>query len=178
MHDNPFKARPLFIIAAVSVIIFSLVRTAAINGQIPIVNFTFGEPAAHGGGSGIQPDITPIAEMRASARRMGQAKSCTNCGIVDSITVNETKRDDRVSNSTPAGHEIDINVNQTVTHQVKVSMDNGTYRIVIQRNQLVFQVGDKVRIINGEVVQLENAKMPDKNGMFALILIALTNRLF
>ncbi|MGH8755063.1 MAG: hypothetical protein ACREU0_04430, partial [Burkholderiales bacterium] len=98
----------------------------------------------------------------ASAQKAELARRCANCGVVDSITMYEIKK----------------NLNKTVTHQVKVRMDNGTYRVVSQQDQPVFHVGDKVKIINGVIVQLDKAKMTDKNGMFALMLAALTNRLF
>jgi len=47
-----------------------------------------------------------------------------------------------------------------------------------QQDQPVFHVGEKVKIVNGMVVQLEKAKTVDNNGMFALMLVALTSRLF
>ena len=178
MQNSPFKTSPLVIIAAVSAIIFSLVGIAAITGQFPVVNSTSGEPVALGGESGIKPNIMPIVEKRAFARRMEQAKPCANCGVVDSITMNEVKGDGGAVGGAYAGPGTEKNVNKTVTHQVKVRMDNGTYRVVMQQDQPVFQVGEKVKIVNGAVVQLEQAKVVDKKGMFALILVAFTSRLF
>ena len=178
VQNSPFKTSPLVVIAAVSAIIFSLVGIAAITGQIPVVNSTSGEPVALGGESGIKPNIMPIVEKRAFARRMEQAKPCANCGVVDSITMNEVKGDGGTVDGSYADHGTEKNVNKTVTHQVKIRMDNGTYRVVLQQGQPVFQVGEKVKIIDDIVVQLEQAKMVDKKGMFTLILVTLTNRLF
>lgn len=163
MQDSPFKTSPSIIIAAVSAIILSLVGIVAITAEIRAVNSTTSEPEARGEELVIESKITPfILEKLASAQKAELARRCANCGVVDSITMYEIKK----------------NLNKTVTHQVKVRMDNGTYRVVSQQDQPVFHVGDKVKIINGVIVQLEKAKMTDKNGMFALMLAALTNRLF
>lgn len=163
MQDSPFKTSPSIIIAAVSAIILSLVGIVAITAEIRAVNSTTSEPEARGEELVIESKITPfILEKLASAQKAELARRCANCGVVDSITMYEIKK----------------NLNKTVTHQVKVRMDNGTYRVVSQQDQPVFHVGDKVKIINGVIVQLDKAKMTDKNGMFALMLAALTNRLF
>ena len=182
MQNSPFKTSPLIIIAAVSMIIFIIVGIAAIIYQIQAANSTTGEPAARGFlESGIKPNIMPIVEKRASTQIMEQAKPCANCGVVDSITVNEAKgaKGDRgAANSAYTGHEIEKNVNQTVTHQVKVRMDNGTYRVVLQQDQPIFHVGEKVKIVKGTVVQLEKTKKISTNGMFTMMLGVLTNRFF
>ena len=178
MQDSPFKTSPSIIIAAVSAIILSTIGIAAVTGQIPAVNSITGEPAARGGESGIKPNIMPIVEKRVFARIMEQAKPCANCGVVDSITLNEVKGDGGTAGGAYAGHEIEKNVNKTVTHQVKIRMDNGTYRVVWQQGQPVFHVGEKVKIIDGMVVQLEQAKMVDKKGVFKLMLVVLKNGLF
>ena len=163
MQDSQFKTSPSIIIAAVSAIILSLVGIVAITDEIRAVNSTTGEPEARGEEPGIKPNVTSfVLEKLASAQKAELARHCANCGVVDSITMYEVKK----------------NLNKTVTHQVKVRMDNGTYRVVSQQDQPVFHVGEKVKIINGVIVQLEKAKMTDKKGMLALMLAALTNRLF
>jgi len=163
MQDSPFKTSPSIIIAAVSAIIFSLVGIIEIIGGIQAVNSTTSEPAAPDEGSGIKSNMTSfVLEKLASAQKAELARHCANCGVVDSITMNEVKK----------------NLNKTVTHQVKVRMDNGTYRVVSQQDQPIFHVGEKVKIVNGMVVQLEKAKMIDKKGMFALILVAFSSQLF
>ena len=163
MQDSSFKTSPSIIIAAVSAIILSLVGIVAITAEIRAVNSTTSEPEARTEESVIESKITPlILEKFASAQKAELARRCANCGVVDSISMYEVKK----------------NLNKTVIHQVKVRMDNGTYRVVSQQDQPVFHVGDKVKIINGVIVQLEKAKMTDKKGMLALMLAALTNRLF
>jgi hypothetical protein len=179
MQNSPFKTSPLIIIAAVSMIIFIIVGIAAIIYQIQAANSTTSEPAARGFlESGIKTNIMPIVEKRTSTQIMELTKPCANCGVIDSITVNEAKGDRSAANSAYTGHEIEKNVNQTVVHLVKVHMDNGTYRVVLQQDQPIFHVGEKVKIINGTVVQLEKTKMISTNEKFTIMLGVLTNRFF
>ena len=163
MQDSQFKTSPSIIIAAGSAIILSIIGIVAITDEIRGVNSTTSEPEARGDESVIETKITPfILDKLASAQKAELSRRCANCGVIDSITMYEVKK----------------NLNNTVIHQVKVRMDNGTYRVVSQQNQVLFHVGDKVKIINGEIVQLEKSKMTNNTGMFALMLTALTNRLF
>jgi hypothetical protein len=163
VQDSPFKTSPSIIIAAVSAIFFSLAGIVAIIGEIREVNSSASEPDARGEEPGITANATSfVLEKLASAQKAELARRCANCGVVDSITMNEVKK----------------NLNKTVTHQVNVRMDNGTYRVVFQQDQPVLHVGDKVKIINGVIVQLEKAKTADNNGMFALMLTAFTSRLY
>ena len=170
VQDSPFNTSPSIIIAAVSAIILSLVGIVVITNEIRAVNSTTSEPEARGGEPGIKPNVTSfVLEKLASAQKAELARHCANCGVVDSITMYEVKK----------------NLNKTVTHQVKVRMDNGTYRVVSQQDQPIFHVGDKVKIVNGEVVQLvkaktaeDNGKTADNNGKFAVMLTTFTSRLF
>jgi hypothetical protein len=163
MQDSSFETSPSIIIVAVSAIILCLVGIVAIIDEIRVVNSTSSESEARGEEPGIKPNITSfILEKLASAQKAELARHCANCGVIDSITMYEIKK----------------NFDKIVTHRVKVRMDNGTYRVVLQQDQPVFHVGEKVKIINGVIVQLEKAKTVDNNAMFALMLVGLTSRLF
>jgi hypothetical protein len=163
VQDSSLKTSPSIIIVAVSAIILSLVGIVAITGEIRAVNSASSESEARGEEPGIKPNIMSfIFEKLASAQKAELARHCANCGVIDSITM----------------HAIKTNFNKIVTHQLKVRMDNGTYRVVSQQDQPVFHVGEKVKIVNGIVVKFEKAKTVDNNGMFALKLAALTSRLF
>ena len=163
MQDSSFEDSPSIIIVALSAIILCIVGIVAIIDEIRVVNSTGSESEARGEEPGIKPNITSfILEKLASAQKAELARHCANCGVIDSITP----------------YEITKNFDKIVTHQVKVRMDNGTYRVVSQQDPPVFHVGEKVKIVNGMVVQLEKAKTVDNNRMFALMLVALTSRLF
>jgi outer membrane lipoprotein SlyB len=51
-----------------------------------------------------------------------------------------------------AGNEIQKNVNKKLRYQVRVHMDNGTYRTVSQASAPAYAVGDKVRVVKGRIV--------------------------
>jgi outer membrane lipoprotein SlyB len=178
MHNMPVKINPLGIIAVISVIIFSLVGIAAMTGQMPVVNSDISVPAVRGEVSGIKPNITPIImEKRASAQQMRRANPCVDCGVVDSIIVNDVNGGGGGA-GTVGGREFEKNVNKPAAYQVKVRMDDGTDRVISLHDQPIFHVGEKVKIVNGMVVQLEGTTMMDKNRIFALMLAALTSRIF
>lgn len=173
-----FKIKPLVIIAAVSVIFSGLMGIAAITGQIPAVNSETNVLAAHSKESGIKPNITPIfVEKLTFAQKVEHAKPCANCAVVDSIIVNKVKEDSRGVDLVPGG-VAGGQIAATPAYLVKVRMDDGTYRVVSQQDQPVFRVGEKVKIVNGMIVQLHGTAMLDNNHMFALLLSALTSRVF
>jgi hypothetical protein len=169
------KIHPLSIITAVSVIIFSVLGIAAVTGQMSLGNPEPGGPAIKR--TRIEPNITPIFVMnRASAPNAEQTGPCANCAVVDSITINETKaakgEPDLVS-----GHVGDQTAANS-SYLVKVRMDDGSYRVVSQQDRPAFHVGEKVKIVNGAVVQLESTAVMDQKRAFALMLATLTSRFF
>ena len=163
MQDSSLKTSPSIIIVAVAVIILGLAGIVAIIDQIRAADSTNSEPIARGEEPDIKPNITSLVlEKLASAQKAELARHCPNCGVIDSITMYEIKK----------------NFNKIVTHQVKVHMDNGTYRVISQQDQPVYQVGERVKIVNGMLVQTEKAKTSDNKGMFALMLAAFTGRVY
>ncbi|MBI4194392.1 MAG: glycine zipper 2TM domain-containing protein [Betaproteobacteria bacterium] len=50
-----------------------------------------------------------------------------------------------------AGHEIEKNVNKSVNYQIRVRMNDGTYRTFYERAQPALAVGQKVRVTSGVV---------------------------
>ena len=178
MQNRPFKIGSSIIIAAISVVIIGIGGIIAITGEIRALNPTTSEPAADNERSGGKSTIAPfILEKLASAQRARHAKRCDNCGVVDSIIVQGVK--EISSEAGPVtGHKIEKSANNKVTQQVKLRMDNGTYRVVAQQDKSVFHVGDKVKIVNGVVVHLDRPTMTDNSGMFALMLTAFTSRRF
>ena len=178
MHNIMPRIHPLVIIAAVSAIIFSIIGVAAVTGQINFVYPETGGPAIRPERTGIKPNITPIVVVnRASIQNVERAELCANCALVDSIVVNKVKAD-------TGGVDLaygDMTRDQTAatsSYQVGVRMDDGTYRVVSLQDRPVFRIGDKVKIVNGAIVKLESTAMSDKNRLFALMLAALTGRVF
>jgi two-component system response regulator GlrR len=50
------------------------------------------------------------------------------------------------------GNEIEKNMKKSVRYQVRVRMDDGTYRTLYQSSAPAFAVGEKVKVVNGQVV--------------------------
>ncbi len=169
VQHSSFKTSPSIIIVAVSAIILSLVGIVAITGQMTAVNSETSWPAARSKETGIKPNITPIfVEKRASTQNIEQAKPCANCAMVDSI-VKEVKGDGSGVGRVPGG-VAEGQTAATSAYLVKVRMDDGTYHVVSQQNQPAFHVGEKVKIVNGTIVQLEGTTTTDKKHIFALML--------
>jgi len=178
MNNTTFKVNPLVIIAVVSLIIFSLVGTASITGQMTAVNSETSGSAARPKKTGIKPNITPIIAVKnASAQNVEQAKPCANCAVVDSIIVNEVKGVSGGVGTVP-GSVADSQTATMSAYLVKIRMYDGTFRVVSQQDQPVFHVGEKVKIVDDKIVRLENTAMMDKNHIFALMLATLTSRVF
>ncbi len=178
MNNTTFKVNPLVIIAVVSLIIFSLVGIASITGQMTAVDSETSGSAARPEGTGIKSNITPIfVEKLATTRKVEQAKPCANCAVIDSIIVNEVKGESGGVGMVP-GSVADGQTATMSAYLVKVRMDDGTYRVVSQQDQPVFHVGEKVKIVDDKIVHLESTAMMDKKHIFALMLAALTSRVF
>ena len=178
MNNTTYKVNSLVIISVVSLIIFSLVGTASITGQMTAVNSDTNGSAARPKQTAIKPNITPIiAVKRASAQNVEQTKPCANCAVVDSIVVNKVKGESGGMGAVP-GSVADGQTATSLVYLVKIRMDDGTYRVVSQQDQPVFNVGEKVKIVNDKIVPLENTAMLDKNRIVALMLAALTGRVF
>ena len=178
MNNTIFKVNPLVIIAVVSLIIFSLVGTASITGQMTAVNSETSGLAARPEKTGIEPNITPIIGVKnASSQNVEQAKPCANCAVIDSIIVNKVKGESGGVGTVP-GSVADSQNAKMAAYLVKIRMYDGTYRVISQQDHPVFHVGEKVKIVNDKIVHLENTAITDNNRIFALMLAALTSRVF
>ncbi|HMK13504.1 MAG TPA: hypothetical protein VK460_00620 [Burkholderiales bacterium] len=179
MNITIFKTNPFLIIAVVSLIIFSIVGTASITGQMTDANFGTSGLATNPEKKVIEPNITPIIGVKnASLQNLEQTKPCANCAMVDSIIVNEVKGErggmGKISGSVADGKTATM----SATYLVKIRMYDGTYRVVSQQDKPVFHVGEKVKIDNDKIVHVENTAITDNNHIFALMLAALTGRVF
>lgn len=179
MNITIFKTNPFLIIAVVSLIIFSIVGTASITGQLTDANFGTSGLATNPEKTGIEPNITPIIGVKnASSQNLEQTKPCASCAVVDSIIVNEVNGESGGVGTVPGSMANDKTTIMSASYQVKIRMYDGTYRVISQQGQPVFHVGEKVKIVNDKIVHLENTTIAGKNHIFALMLAALTGRVF
>ncbi|HUL40322.1 MAG TPA: hypothetical protein VLV32_00205 [Burkholderiales bacterium] len=163
MRDNPINTTSSIIIASVSAIILCIMGIVAITDQIWLVNARTSDPAVSSNDESHQkPRITSlILEKLASARKAALSRSCANCGVVALITEIDG---------------VDKRPNKPVIRRVELRMDDGTYQVISLRDQSVFHVDDRVKIINGEIVQLGKANKLDRDGLLAAMLAILSHR--
>lgn len=173
---------PLMLIAAITVIVFSVAGIATMMGWLPSVQSKV-EPAA-------TPAVEPASKTAAVRSATGRprvissaAAACGDCGVVESIHAVEAKGQGsglgaiggalvggilgnqvgRGNGRTAAtvvgagagayaGHEIEQNVNKSVSYQVRVRMNDGSIRTFQERAQPALAVGQKVRVTDQGVV--------------------------
>ena len=83
---------PMMLIAAVSVIIFSVVGIAAMTGLIPNARSGSDPAATSGPASGSGQSSAPAPSAKSTKPRLAaSAASCTDCGVVESIRAVERK---------------------------------------------------------------------------------------
>lgn len=159
------RPHPLLLGAAASVLIFSLLGSAAVVGWLP---------AAHPEKENFQ--NKPLTKVASAA------SSCLNCGTVSAIHTVRVKGDasglgavaggvtgalvgsqiGRGNGKTAmtvvgaaggayAGNEIEKNTKAQTVYRVTVEMDDGSYRTVSQSTPPSYAVGDKVRVTNGSI---------------------------
>lgn len=158
---------PMLVVAAVAVIIFSAFGVATMTGLLPRAE-SMNEP-------GLTQSRNPVAS--------NADKTCSNCGVVESINAVEVRGQGtglgvvaggvtgallgnqigRGSGNTAAtivgaaggafaGNEIEKNMKKSLRYQVRVRMNDGTSRTTYQPHPPAFAVGEKVKIVNGQVV--------------------------
>ncbi len=187
---------PLMLIAALAVIIFSVVGIATMTGFMPRALSKNEQVAPDSGATNapvaaapaaIAPATTsaarPTKARVAPSRNTSVAEACSDCGVVESIRAVQTKGQGsglgavaggvlggvlgnqigRGGGRTAmtvvgagagayAGHEIEKNANKSVSYQVRVRMNDGTYRTFHQRSEPALSVGQKVRVTNDGIV--------------------------
>lgn len=177
MESTSFKrTHPLVLGAAASVMLVSLVGTAAIGGLLP---------AAHSEKTDVVvPKIPPIPENARPAlpKLPAYANQCASCGTVTAIHTVALRGDatglgavaggvtgavvgkqmGRGNGNTVmtllgaaggalAGNEIERNVKKRYSYRVTVRMDDGSFRTVSQSSRPAIAVGERVRVVDGAV---------------------------
>ena len=171
------KTHPLVLGAAASVMVVSLVGTAAITGLLPSARSDKSEVPAQAGApaAGSVPHVRP--------KLAAYSNECTACGTVKSIRTVELKGNatglgavaggltgavvgnqiGRGNGNTAmtilgaaggalAGNEIEKNVKKRYAYRVTVRMDDGSYRTFSQSSAPALAIGEHVRIVNGAVL--------------------------
>ena len=175
---------PMLLIAAVSVIIFSAFGVASLTGLIPTaqsnsVQQPESQPKMQP--QSVQPPAKPAraastriaatacdncgvvdainaVEVKGASTGLGVAAG----GITGALLGNQIGRGSGNTVATIAGaaggafagNEIEKNMKKAVRYQVRVRMNDGTYRTTYQSSAPAFSVGEKVKVVNGQAVSL------------------------
>ena len=171
---------PAMLIAAISVIIFSMIGIAAMTGLLPStvagyrVSGEAGSPAVNQESQ----EAVPAPSTAAAVRKPAVA-ACGDCGIVESIRSLQRQVEGTMPSAVGvpgaqidggsggrtaatsgdarpgvvADNEMERNksMNTSVTYQVRVRMSDGAHRNVYQATEPRVAVGQRVRVSDGQL---------------------------
>jgi len=176
-HKRSGILYPVMVIAAITLIVFSVVGIATMMGWMPT--------ATSGSEQGMKSGAASTEKTGAGRPRLFSSASagCANCGVVESIRVVETtgqgtgvgaiggalvggilgNQVGRGNGRTAAtvvgagagayaGNEIEKNVKKSAHYQVRVRMNDGSYRTFRENAQPALSVGQKVRVTDQGIV--------------------------
>ncbi|MBI2311838.1 MAG: glycine zipper 2TM domain-containing protein [Betaproteobacteria bacterium] len=180
MENRNSMLYPMMILAAISVIVFSVLGIAAITGHMPTAFSQKSGAAATEPASAVQP-----ARRAASStpRGMVAAGVCGNCGVVESVRIVTLKGDGSgvgavtgglagailgnqvgggngrtattllgAAGGAYVGNEVEKNMKKSSAFRITVRMDDGTYRSVTQGSEAGIAVGQRVKVVDGRVM--------------------------
>lgn len=173
---------PLMILAAISVIIFSVVGIATMTGQVPnALSFSSEQAAEQGKVDLVASEARPHESVK--SRRVDVASSCSNCGVIESVRGIRSDGDGSgvgmaiggvaggllgnqigkgngrtiatiagAAGGAYVGNEVEKKSKSSVTYRITVRMEDGTYRTINQASQPAYTVGDRVKVVDGNVI--------------------------
>ncbi len=179
MQARPKLLYPLMVIAAIAVIVFSLLGIATLTGAIPLAHSEAGALSI----AASTQEALPKSATGSAGHDHIAASVCRYCGVVESVKLIEMKGQGSgvgavaggvagalIGNSIGQGHgrtamtvlggaggayagnEIEKNTQKTSSYRIRVRMENGVLRTLYQRNPPAVATGDHVKIVDGVVV--------------------------
>lgn len=184
MENKNGMLYPLMILAAISVIIFSVVGIATMTGQVPNALSFYSDSGSDAKMQrGPVQTAVQVQEQAAKTRRVTVASGCGNCGVIESVREirsqgegsgvgmavggvaggvlgNQIGRGSGRTIATIAGaaggayvgNEVEKNSKSTTAYRITVRMEDGTYRTVTQGRPPGHGVGDRVKLVDGNIV--------------------------
>ncbi len=169
------KTHPILIAAGVAVLLFSLLGAAALTGVLPTGNTRPGEPgvlpqkaaaarpaqraataAAACPSCGVIESIR-AAEVKGESSGIGAvAGGGAGCGVGNQFGHGGTNTLLTIGGAAGgafAGDAIEKNLKKHTVWRVTVRLDDGSVRTLSQKAQPPFAVGDRVRIVDGNVIE-------------------------
>jgi len=175
---------PLMILAAISVIIFSVVGIATMTGQVPsALSFSSDNPIDAKVPQGPAPEAAQKQEQAPKSRRVEVVSSCGNCGVIESVREIRTKGEGSgvgmavggvagglvgnqigsgsgrtiatiagAAGGAYVGNEVEKSSKSSTSYRITVRMEDGTYRTITQGSRPGHGVGDRVKLVDGNIV--------------------------
>lgn len=180
MENRNSMLFPMMVLAAISVIVFSVVGIAAITGHMPSAFSQKDETGL------VKPQPAASSGKRGSASpQLAAAGGCGNCGVVEAVRIIEVKGQgsgvgaltggvagallgNQVGGGSGrtaatilgagagayAGNEVEKNVKRHTVFRVTVRMDDGSYRTLSRHNDAGVAVGQRVKVVDGAIISL------------------------
>lgn len=170
---------PVMLIAAITLIVFSMAGIATMMGWLPSAS-SKSDPSARAEPAARSESPSRASQPRAQAN--GPA-SCSDCGVIESIRAVEVKSEGsglgavtggivggilgnqvgggsgRVAMTVVgagagayAGNEIEKNMKRSTRYQIRVRMNDGTHRTFYEAAPPAYAIGQKVRATGGGIV--------------------------
>jgi outer membrane lipoprotein SlyB len=172
---------PTMLIAAIAVIIFSVIGIAAMTGLLPsaVSGYRAADDTPPPALKRLPQDNPRVLDAPRAARSEPAARAgaaCTECGVVESVRTIERKGENGMAATNAgalvgsqqvsggpavataagaggfAGNEIERNMNTRITYQVRVRMNDGSHRNHYQTAPPKVGVGQRVRLSNGHLL--------------------------
>lgn len=150
---------PTMLVAAMAVILFSVIGIAAMTGLMPSVLPRTGPqpsiPATKAAG-----EKNTAVKPASGHAAVGAAGVCAVCGVVSSIRVTEAQAGPSglgavargvVGAGADAGRQTEKGMSRSAGYEIRVHMNDGSYRTFIERSQPALAVGQKVRITSNGI---------------------------
>lgn len=109
---------PMMLIAAIAVIVFSVAGIATMMGWMP------------GALSGSGPAAKPATDRPHAAAGAPASASCSECGVIESVRA----------------IEFEPNMKRPTSYQIRVRMNDGTFRTFVEQEQPALRAGQRVRV--------------------------------
>jgi outer membrane lipoprotein SlyB len=157
------KTHPLIVGAALSVIVCSLVATAALTGLIPsAASHKSDAEAARAAAAPCDNCGTVISVREVQVTPQGSGVGAVAGGVTGAVVGSQFGRGDGRTALTILGaaggalarNSIAKNIHKSTAWRITVRMDDESHRTVSQPEPPAFGVGDKVRIVDGRALAL------------------------
>ena len=167
---RPKLLYPAMVIAAIAVTLFSLLGIATMTGLLPQAHSAAdlagaGVPPGSHAGAVAAPPCSSCGTVESinlvESKGQGSGVGAVVGGVAGALLGNTMGQGNGRTAMTLvgagggayAGNEIEKNTHKTSSYRIRVRLENGELRTVYQRNPPTVAVGDRVKVVNGAVIQ-------------------------